>query len=282
MKSILLTGWLFFGAIVPFTERGTTDFDTFLHILNPHGKWTQEASSKIWSYTPLQSPELPPFINGRWIYSDYGWHWQGNEPYAWATSHYGFWKRTESGSWSWIPSPEWHSNPVDWRGTQTHIGWRPSALNKMGDFVESEEKRVAHPEEWIFVKKEDFDQPLTLSKIITGADAQEILLASSALSHEAHLYRVIPRAGPDPTLFPRTLPEKKPTPTPSTKIQPYITMALPTFWTPLPSKTQKNEIYIYRPQFFQDKDGIQRRIHLWMNPQDKAKKPLEKILNPGT
>jgi hypothetical protein len=272
MHSLLLSAWLLMGAIAPFTERGVTDFDSVLELLNPYGAWVESAPGKAYFYRPFAEADWMPLAEGRWVYSDYGWFWIGNEPHQWVTTHYGYWKRDEAGIWGWIPSSEWHTNPVDWRGTKTHIGWRSSPLTKMGDFAESEEKRVAHPEEWVFVKKEDFGKPLNRSMVLTGEAAKEILLDSYALSHEIQLYRVIARAGPDPVIYPNTLPVRRPdAPAPAEKdlekVTYFVTMSLPTYWAALPPDAKPDQIYVYRPKFYQDGDGIQRRIKIWNNPK---------------
>ncbi len=55
----------------------------------------------------------------------------------------------------------------------------------------------------------------------------------------------------------------------------WITMSLPTFWTPRPAEAKPEELYIYRPDFYQDEDGVQRRVTLWFDP--KAKTSLKDI-----
>jgi len=50
----------------------------------------------------------------------------------------------------------------------------------------------------------------------------------------------------------------------------WVTMSLPTYWTPRPADAKPEEIYMYRPDFFQDSDGISRRITVWFNPSAKA------------
>jgi len=62
-------------------------------------------------------------------------------------------------------------------------------------------------------------------------------------------------------------------------------MSLPTYWTAPPSDARPNQIYLYRPEFYQDQDGIERRITLWFNP--KARMSLSDVLGqsrstPGT
>ena len=60
----------------------------------------------------------------------------------------------------------------------------------------------------------------------------------------------------------------------------WITMSLPTYWTPPPSDAKPEEIYLYRPDFYQDEDGIARRITLWFNP--KARSTLQDLLGGNT
>jgi hypothetical protein len=60
------------------------------------------------------------------------------------------------------------------------------------------------------------------------------------------------------------------------KVNYWITMSLPTFWTRPPADAKPQEIYVYRPDYFQDEDGIARRITLWFNPN--ARSSLAEIL----
>jgi hypothetical protein len=50
----------------------------------------------------------------------------------------------------------------------------------------------------------------------------------------------------------------------------WITMSLPSYWTPRPADAGPKEIYIYRPEFYQDQDGIERRVQLWLNPSSRS------------
>ena len=54
------------------------------------------------------------------------------------------------------------------------------------------------------------------------------------------------------------------------KVKYWITMSLPTFSTPPPPDAKREEIYLYRPDFYQDQDGIERRITLWFNPNART------------
>jgi hypothetical protein len=50
----------------------------------------------------------------------------------------------------------------------------------------------------------------------------------------------------------------------------WTTMCLPSPWTSPPADARPTEIYIYRPDLYQDQEGIERRIGLWLDPSTRA------------
>jgi hypothetical protein len=54
-------------------------------------------------------------------------------------------------------------------------------------------------------------------------------------------------------------------------------MSLPTFWSKPPEDARADQVYFYRPDMYQDQDGIERRITLWFNPN--ARTSLSEALN---
>jgi hypothetical protein len=64
------------------------------------------------------------------------------------------------------------------------------------------------------------------------------------------------------------------------KVKYWITMSLPTYWAKRPSDAKPEEIYLYHPDFYQDGDGIERRIALWFNP--KTRTTLKDLVNDET
>jgi len=279
MHIVMVSALWIMGAFAPFTDRGITDFDTFLQILNPYGQWKQEDGQ--WRYFPLSAKPFVPMTSGVWLYTDYGWYWQGSEPFTWACDHYGVWKLGKSGTWGWMPDQYWHPFKVDFRMTKTHIGWRPSAINQMG-FVEKEEERFAKPEEWVFVTKEKFRGPITPADVITGSQAAKLLEDSSPCDHVYVSYREMDRLGPDPVNF---LPKERVRDRDDLKdgesevIAPVL-WSLPTFWSAPPLDAKAGDLYVYRPKLYQDKDGIQRRTLIWNHPEEqvKAKENLNQVL----
>src|SRR5262245_40079923 len=63
--------------------------DVFYDQLSPHGTWYEDPTYG-WVFAPMD-PSYLPYTNGRWINSDYGFTWVSNDPFGWATDHYGRW-----------------------------------------------------------------------------------------------------------------------------------------------------------------------------------------------
>ncbi|PTX92220.1 hypothetical protein DB346_25110 [Verrucomicrobia bacterium LW23] len=185
-------------APTPFTDPGKTDFDTFLRALKDLGTW--EKRGDYYVFRPARP--CVPMTNGTWLYTDWGWYWKGNEPHSFITDHYGAWIR-QNGSWVWRPDGMWSPHKIEWRTTDTHIGWRPTQVNPDGDFLEPDDSRYANPEEWIFIEKSKLRGVVQASDVITGANSLKHLESSEPSWHVYTTYREIERAGPDPA---KTLP----------------------------------------------------------------------------
>jgi hypothetical protein len=50
----------------------------------------------------------------------------------------------------------------------------------------------------------------------------------------------------------------------------WTTMCLPSPWAAAPNDAKPTEIYIYRPDLYQDQEGIERRIGLWLDPSMRS------------
>jgi hypothetical protein len=81
----------------------------FYDALEPHGEWI-EVSDYGYVWTPRGvDADWRPYTDGQWAYTDAGWTWVSEEPYAWAVYHYGRWANIERVGWSWVPDTEWGS-----------------------------------------------------------------------------------------------------------------------------------------------------------------------------
>ena len=54
-----------------------------------------------------------------------GWYWVSDEPFGWATYHYGRWAYDEQYRWIWIPGGTWGPAWVAFRYSDENIGWAP-------------------------------------------------------------------------------------------------------------------------------------------------------------
>jgi hypothetical protein len=294
------------GGIAPFSDRGKIDFDTAMKLLNPYGTWAKV--DDLWAFTPLDHGV--PYTHGRWIYTEYGWTWQGTVPHSWMTEHYGYWKRNENKIWQWFPGPYWLPQTVELRAASAGIGWRSAQVDGDGNFVESPADRYTKTDEWTFVSLQQFAEPITPAVIAKPGEVEGLLEESTESIHSYLTYRQIDRPGPHPADFvtlgdgrmfaPMTAQDRQkalrppPKPAPKSDVpQPmlagtdpedpandprqvvyWVTMSLPTIWTDPPPDARRNQVYIYRPEIYQDQDGIERRIALWLDPSIRAKEAL--------
>jgi len=108
-------------------KRSSNSYGTFYRKLEPHGAW-RETSDYGYVWQPREAEESRtwrPYTDGRWVYSDAGWTWMSEEPYGWATYHYGRWVRLRRIGWVWVPGDEWAPAWVSWRTSKDYVGWAP-------------------------------------------------------------------------------------------------------------------------------------------------------------
>src|SRR6266849_957515 len=105
----------------------TASYSTFYVRLEPLGVW-RETSTYGYVWQPReaeQSRAWRPYTNGRWVYTDAGWTWISEEPFGWATYHYGRWTRLRGIGWVWVPGNQWAPAWVSWRKGNDYVGWAP-------------------------------------------------------------------------------------------------------------------------------------------------------------
>jgi hypothetical protein len=107
--------------------RPTSGYSTFYTKLEPHGAWLETSDyGYVWQPREAESSRTwRPYTNGRWVYTDAGWTWISEEPFGWATYHYGRWTRLRGIGWVWVPGNEWAPAWVSWRKSNDYVGWAP-------------------------------------------------------------------------------------------------------------------------------------------------------------
>jgi hypothetical protein len=112
--------------VTPTAEAGVeVTFGAFYDNLAPYGEWiAMEGGTYAWR--PLHVEEgWRPYWNGHWIWTDDGWYWDSDEPWSWATYHYGRWYCDDYYGWIWVPGYDWAPSWVEWRYGGDYVGWAP-------------------------------------------------------------------------------------------------------------------------------------------------------------
>ena len=91
--------------------------------LTPHGAWVNVGRyGRCWHPAEVAAG-WRPYTVGHWEWTDCGWYWASDEP--WATYHYGYWEFDPADGWVWVPGTEWSPAWVVWREAPDYIGWAP-------------------------------------------------------------------------------------------------------------------------------------------------------------
>jgi uncharacterized protein DUF6600 len=103
-------------------------YDVFYDQLSADGHWIF-AENYGYVFQPNvaeKNPDWRPYTNGHWEATDRGWYWDTEEPFGWATYHYGRWTNIDGTGWVWTPGIDWSPAWVSWRISDTgFVGWAP-------------------------------------------------------------------------------------------------------------------------------------------------------------
>ena len=106
-------------------NRGPVDESVFYGELSPYGRWIQRGSyGWVWEPTRV-AVGWRPYSEGHWVETDYGWTWVSDEPWGWATYHYGRWTLDQEYGWLWVPGTEWGPAWVSFQEGNGYVGWAP-------------------------------------------------------------------------------------------------------------------------------------------------------------
>ena len=129
----------------------------FYEPLAPQGEWVVIGSyGRCWRPGHVEA-DWRPYCNGYWQRTDAGWYWVSDEPWAWATYHYGRWNFTDQYGWYWVPQTQWAPAWVSWHSGGGYIGWAPLYPSGV---------RVISPRAYVFVEERHFMEPVRSSTAI--------------------------------------------------------------------------------------------------------------------
>lgn len=135
----------------------SVDLGFFFDSLSPYGNWV-ETPAHGWAFAPTVASTWRPYSDGQWIQSDAGWTWLTDEPFGWATYHYGRWDLNPDYGWLWVPGDQWAPAWVDWRATDDVVGWAPLPPSYVVSPRLSFRRAnvVLPPEAYVFVPQREF------------------------------------------------------------------------------------------------------------------------------
>jgi hypothetical protein len=108
-----------------YGNQGLVDESVFYSELSPYGRWIQRGSyGWVWEPTRV-AVGWRPYTQGHWVNTDYGWTWVSDEPWGWATYHYGRWLLDREYGWLWVPGTEWGPAWVSFQQGGGYLGWAP-------------------------------------------------------------------------------------------------------------------------------------------------------------
>ena len=132
----------------------TVNLGFFYDDLAPYGNWVRTPSYG-WAWTPLGVADTwQPYEDGHWVWTDQGWTWISDEPFGWATYHYGRWYDDPALGWAWVPGYDWAPSWVTFQESADYIGWAP--LPPRARVVSGFNRVALAPSAYVFVPEERF------------------------------------------------------------------------------------------------------------------------------
>jgi len=158
--------------------------DDFHSGLDRYGRWVDTPEyGWVWQPTDVSS-RWQPYWDGHWVWTTFGWTWVTDEPWGWATYHYGRWAPLAGAGWVWLPGRVWGPAWVAWRWGGGYAGWCP--LGPRGVVV-------VQPRSWVFVQSVNF-----LTPVRRHAVPVSVVATIWSRAQPMPIVRPSPRAGPPP------------------------------------------------------------------------------------
>ncbi len=156
--------------VPPSAPRAEQSMDYFYKALEPHGDWVEvERYGYCWQPRSATDSDWRPYVDGNWAHTNYGWTWVSNEPFGWATYHYGRWARVRGLGWVWVPGSEWAPAWVAWRRSERYVGWAPlppEAYSGDGFNAAVDNYYDIGPAQYNFVEVENFEEPTYVGRVV--------------------------------------------------------------------------------------------------------------------
>jgi hypothetical protein len=153
---------------IPYAAEVSVDVGVAIHTesdfyepLTPHGEWVVVGSyGRCWRPARVEVG-WRPYCNGSWQRTDAGWYWVSDEPWGWATYHYGRWDMNAEFGWYWVPQTVWAPSWVSWHEGGGYIGWAPLSPSGSIDVT------IITPR-IVFVEQRHFLEPIRRTTVVVN------------------------------------------------------------------------------------------------------------------
>src|SRR5437773_2199521 len=183
-------------------QRPTASYDTFYNQLDRYGDWRETSDyGYVWQPRQAQSRTWRPYTDGHWVYTDVGWTWVSQEPFGWATYHYGRWTRLRNIGWVWVPGDEWAPAWVSWRKSSDYVGWAPLPPEARFDRSTgihnwSDSYYDVGPDQYCFVETKQFGAPRLESAVVPSERNVTIVNQTTNVTNITYNNTTIVNQGP--------------------------------------------------------------------------------------
>jgi hypothetical protein len=140
----------------------------FYEPLNPYGRWVVVGSyGHCWCPNGVEAG-WRPYCYGHWESTDAGWYWVSDEPWGWATYHYGRWVYDPDNGWAWVPQTQWAPAWVVWREGGGYCGWAPLGVSARVGVGGAFNVGVVAPSAFVFVEERHFLEPVRPTTVVVN------------------------------------------------------------------------------------------------------------------
>ncbi len=165
------------------------DYSLFYDRLAPFGRWFEvNGYGYCWRPT-ITVAGWRPYVDGCWVWSSLGWAWQSNEPFGWATYHYGRWVNLARYGWIWVPGSDWAPAWVAWRQSRDCVGWAPLPPETgvfSGAYRDCDSRYGLGPSSYTFINTTQFVSP-TYINIYAPVTRQ-----TTIFQHSVNVTQIVP------------------------------------------------------------------------------------------
>ncbi|TMJ38298.1 MAG: hypothetical protein E6G89_12585 [Alphaproteobacteria bacterium] len=148
--------------------------------ISPFSSPAQAATNVSVSIGTFYDDLAPHDTVGHWVYTKrYGWLWVSDEPFGWATYHYGRWGYAEDIGWYWVPGRRWAPAWVSWRRSGDYVVWAPLPPSRGGDVTVEVNIGDIPDDYWIAVPSRNF-LDADLSVVVIHDDSERVRVVQQA------------------------------------------------------------------------------------------------------